>query len=65
MSTEALSGNRRPDWTFIYTAGRHARAKAQVLMVGDIAAAHRAVESLPKVHYRHVGMGALLRLDFL
>jgi len=34
-------------------------------MVGDIAAARRAVQYLPKVHYRHVGMEALLRLDFL
>lgn len=55
----ALSGSRLLDRTLIYTAVT--RAQAQVLLVGDIAAARRAVEALPKAHHRHVGLGALLR----
>lgn len=55
----ALSGSRLLDRTLIYTAVT--RAQAQVLLVGDITAARRAVEALPKAHHRHVGLGTLLR----
>jgi len=55
-----LTGHRLLDRTLIYTAVT--RAQNQVLIVGDEAAAKRAVESPPRVHGRQVGLDLLLRV---
>lgn len=59
-----VTGNRLLDRTLVYTAVT--RAQCQVILVGDQAAARRAVESLPRSQERHVALGSLLRrqLDF-
>nr|WP_211162115.1 AAA family ATPase [Aromatoleum petrolei] len=54
-----VTGNRLLDRTLLYTAVT--RAQRQVILVGDQAAARRAVESLPRSHERHVALGSLLR----
>jgi exodeoxyribonuclease V alpha subunit len=46
------------DRTLIYTA--MTRAQSQVILVGDALAAQRAVEGLPRVNNRMVGLDALL-----
>ena len=53
-----LTGHRLLDRTLIYTA--ITRAQTQVLIVGDEAAAKLAVESLPKVKERQVGLDLLI-----
>jgi exodeoxyribonuclease V alpha subunit len=53
-----LTGSRMLDRTLIYTA--LTRAQRQVILVGDSAAARRAVESLPRASTRMVGLDSLL-----
>lgn len=50
-----ITGNRLLDRTLIYTAAT--RAQGQVLLIGDEAAAKRAVESLPRARHRQVALG--------
>lgn len=54
-----ITGNRLLDRTLVYTAVT--RAQRQVILVGNQAAAQRAVESLPRSNERHVALAALLR----
>ena len=54
-----LSSNRLLDRTLVYTAVT--RARRQVLLVGDEAAAKAAVEGLPRAHSRQVSLDLLLR----
>jgi exodeoxyribonuclease V alpha subunit len=54
-----VTGNRLLDRTLLYTAVT--RAQQQVILVGDVDAARAAVEAMPKVHFRQVGLtGQLL-----
>ncbi|NPT60053.1 ATP-dependent DNA helicase [Paraburkholderia elongata] len=54
-----VTGNRLLDRTLLYTA--ITRAQTQVILVGDVDAARAAVEAMPKVHFRQVGLtGQLL-----
>lgn len=53
-----LTGSRMLDRTLIYTA--MTRTQSQVILVGDALAAQRAVEGLPRVNNRMVGLDALL-----
>jgi len=55
----ALTGNKMVDRTIIYTA--MTRAQNQVVLVGDPIAARQAVEDVPRVHVRMVGLDALLQ----
>lgn len=54
-----LTGNRLLDRTLIYTA--ITRAQNQVIIVGDVLAARRAVEAPPRADGRQVALGGLLR----
>lgn len=49
-----LTGHRLLDRTMVYTA--ITRAQRQVLLVGDLVAARRAVESLPRANRRQVAL---------
>ncbi|NPT57393.1 ATP-dependent DNA helicase [Paraburkholderia elongata] len=51
-----ITGNRLLDRTLIYTAVT--RAQWQVILVGDEAAARRAVEAVPRARHRRVALGA-------
>jgi exodeoxyribonuclease V alpha subunit len=51
-----ITGNRLLDRTLTYTAVT--RAQRQVLLIGDEAAARRAVEGLPRARHRRVALGA-------
>lgn len=51
--------NRLLDRTLIYTA--ITRAQDQVIIIGDVQAARRAVEAPPRADGRHVALGDLLR----
>lgn len=53
-----LTGHRLLDRTLVYTAVT--RAQRQVLLVGDAAAAKKAVEGLPRAHARQVSLDLLL-----
>lgn len=53
-----LTGHRLLDRTLVYTAVT--RAQQQVLMVGDEAAAKKAVEGLPRAHARQVSLDLIL-----
>ena len=53
-----IIGNRYLDRSLIYTAVT--RAQQQVLLVGDEAAARRAVMDLPRAHMRHTGLSSML-----
>lgn len=53
-----LTGHRLLDRTLVYTAVT--RAQRQVLLVGDEAAAKKAVEGLPRAHARQVGLDLIL-----
>lgn len=55
----ALTGNRLLDRTLIYTA--ITRAQEQVIIIGDVLAARRAVEAPPRADGRQVALGDLLR----
>lgn len=57
-----LAGNRLLDRTLIYTA--ITRAQEQVIIIGDVVAAQRAVEDPPRADARQVALGSLLR-DYL
>ncbi|WNC89441.1 AAA family ATPase [Paraburkholderia sp. FT54] len=52
----SVTGNRLLDRTLIYTA--ITRAQRQVILIGDEAAARRAVENLPRAHRRRVALGS-------
>jgi exodeoxyribonuclease V alpha subunit len=54
-----LTGNRLLDRTLIYTA--ITRAQDQVIIIGDVLAAQRAVEAPPLAEERRVALGDLLR----
>lgn len=54
-----ITGNRLLDRTLVYTAV--SRAQHQVILVGDVVAARKAVEAVPKAHYRQVALGQLTR----
>lgn len=53
-----LTGHRLLDRTMVYTAVT--RAQRQVLLVGDAAAAKKAVEGLPRAHARQVSLDLIL-----
>nr|WP_314860218.1 AAA family ATPase [uncultured Undibacterium sp.] len=53
-----LTESRMLDRTLVYTA--MTRAQNQVILVGDPVAARRAVESIPRVHTRMVGLDSIL-----
>lgn len=53
-----LTGHRLLDRTLVYTAVT--RAQRQVLLVGDEAAARRAVQGLPRAHARQVTLDLIL-----
>ncbi|WP_374512298.1 ATP-dependent RecD-like DNA helicase [Niveibacterium sp.] len=53
-----LTGHRLLDRTLVYTAVT--RAQRQVLLVGDAAAAKKAVEGLPRAHARQVSLDLIL-----
>lgn len=53
-----VTGNRLMDRTLLYTAVT--RAQQQVILVGSTDAARAAVEALPKVHLRQVGLTIVL-----
>lgn len=57
-----ITGNRLLDRTLVYTAVT--RAQKQILLVGDEAAAQKAVEGLPRAHYRQVALGSILTRRF-
>lgn len=52
-----VSQSRLLDRTLLYTAVT--RAEQQVILVGDVAAAHAAVEAKPHAQHRQVALGAL------
>ena len=52
----SVTGNRLLDRTLIYTAVT--RAQRQVILIGDEAAARRAVEDLPRARRRRVALGS-------
>lgn len=54
-----LTGNRLLDHTLIYPA--ITRAQDQVIVIGDVLAARRAVEARPRADGRQVALGDLLR----
>ncbi len=54
----AITGSKMLDRTLIYTA--MTRAQGQVIIVGDPAAARKAVEGPPRAQTRNAGLGALL-----
>ncbi|MGL6077223.1 ATP-dependent DNA helicase [Methyloversatilis discipulorum] len=53
-----LTGHRLLDRTLVYTAVT--RAQRQVLLIGDAAAAKKAVEGLPRAHARQVSLDLIL-----
>lgn len=53
-----LTGHRLLDRTLVYTAVT--RAQRQVLLVGDKAAARKAVEGLPRAHAWQVSLDLIL-----
>ena len=53
-----LTGSKMLDRTLIYTAVT--RAQSQVIIIGDQAAAQAAVESVPRVELRKVGLHGFL-----
>lgn len=52
-----ITGNRLLDRTLVYTAVT--RAQQQVIIVGDVVAARKAVEAVPKAYQRQVALGLL------
>jgi exodeoxyribonuclease V alpha subunit len=56
-----LTGTRMLDRTLVYTAVT--RAQNQVILVGDEAAARKAVESLPRAELRTVGLHDFLKQE--
>lgn len=57
----AVTGNRLLDRTLIYTAVT--RAQQQVILIGDEAAARRAVEDLPRARRRLVALSSTIALQ--